>query len=203
MKLYFRPGASSLSPHIALRETDLAFDLEKVDTVTKKTETGADYLAINPKGYVPALQLDDGQVLTEGPAIVQYIADRAPASRLAPAAGTLERYRLAEWLNYISTELHKGFLPLFSPKAPDEWKAVAREQIAAKFGFLAKQLEGKQYLMGDTFTVADGYLFTVLRWPTSVKIDLTQWPVLAQYVERVAARPAVHAALLAEGLIKS
>lgn len=203
MKLYFRPGASSLSPHIALREADLAFDLEKVDTVTKKTETGADYLAINPKGYVPALQLDDGQVLTEVSAIVQYIADRAPAARLAPAAGTMERYRLAEWLNYISTELHKSFAPLFSPKAPDEWKAVAKAQLVAKFGFLAKQLDGKQYLMGDTFTVADGYLFTVLRWTTSVKIDLAQWPVLAQYVERVAARPAVHAALLAEGLIKS
>lgn len=203
MKLYFRPGASSLSPHIALRETDLAFDLEKVDTVTKKTETGADYLAINPKGYVPALQLDDGQVLTEVSAIVQYIADRAPAARLAPAAGTMERYRLAEWLNYISTELHKSFAPLFNPKAPDEWKAVARAQLVAKFGFLSKQLEGKQYLMSDTFTVADGYLFTVLRWTTSVKIDLAQWPVLAQYVERVAARPAVHAALLAEGLIKS
>lgn len=202
MKLYFRPGASSLSPHIALREADLAFDLEKVDTITKKTEAGADYLAINPKGYVPALQLDDGQVLTEVSAIVQYIADRAPASRLAPAAGTMERYRLAEWLNYISTEIHKSFSPLFSPKAPDEWKTVVKEQLATKFGFLAKQLDGKQYLMGDTFTVADCYLFTVLRWTTSVKIDLAQWPVLAQYVERVAARPAVHAALLAEGLIK-
>jgi len=198
MKLYFSPGACSLSPHIALREAGLSFDLEQVDLKTKKTKSGADFREINPKGYVPALQLDDGQVLTEGPAIVQYVADRKPESGLAPAAGTLARYRLQEWLNYISTELHKAFGPLFNPKTPAEQKEQIKEGLGARFDYLSKHLGNQPYLMGEAFTVADGYLFTVLRWTKMVEIDLTKWPVLAAYVARIGDRPAVHAALAAE-----
>jgi len=197
MKLYYSPGACSLSPHIVLREAGLAFDAEAVDLGAKKTESGADYKAINPKGAVPALQLDNGQVLTEGSAIVQYIADQKPATKLAPAAGTLERYRLQEWLNYIASEIHKGFSPLFNPKATDEWKQVVKDNLAAKFDYLSKQLQGKDYLMG-AFSVADAYLFTILGWSKHLNIDLAKWPVLSQYVERVGARPAVKAALEAE-----
>ena len=201
MKLYYSPGACSLSPHIALREAGLAFDAETVDLSSKKTKSGADYRAINPKGAVPALQLDNGQVLTEGSAIVQYIADQKPATKLAPAAGSLERYRLQEWLNYIASEIHKGFSPLFNPKATDEWKQVIKDQLAAKFDYLSKQLQGKDYLMG-AFSVADGYLFTILGWTKHLNIDLAKWPVLAQYYERVAARPAVKATLEAEAKAK-
>jgi glutathione S-transferase len=202
MKLYFSPGACSMSPHIALREAGLSFDMMKVDLSTKQTADGADFKAINPKGYVPVLQLDDGSVLTEGPAIVQYIADRAPASKLAPAAGTLERYRLMEWLNYITSELHKSFSPLFNPQASDELKTLVRDALAQRFDYLSTQLQGKPYLMGETFTVADAYLFTVLGWTKPTQIDLSKWPVLADYVKRIAARPAVHAAMQAEGLVK-
>ncbi len=201
MKLYYSPGACSLSPHIALREAGLAFDAETVDLSSKKTKSGADYRAINPKGAVPALQLDNGQVLTEGSAIVQYIADQKPATKLAPAAGSLERYRLQEWLNYIASEIHKGFSPLFNPKATDEWKQVIKDQLAAKFDYLSKQLQGKDYLMG-AFSVADGYLFTILGWTKHLNIELAKWPVLAQYYERVAARPAVKATLEAEAKAK-
>ena len=201
MKLYYSPGACSLSPHIALREAGLAFDAETVDLSSKKTKSGADYRAINPKGAVPALQLDNGQVLTEGSAIVQYIADQKPAAKLAPAAGSLERYRLQEWLNYIASEIHKGFSPLFNPKATDEWKQLIKNQLAAKFDYLSKQLQGKDYLMG-AFSVADGYLFTILGWTKHFDIDLAKWPVLAQYYERVAARPAVKATLEAEAKAK-
>ena len=201
MKLYYSPGACSLSPHIVLVESGLGFDLEKVDLAAKKTERGADYWKVNPKGYVPALELDDGQVLTEGPAIVQYLADRVPQKKLAPPAGTMERYRLQEWLNFISTELHKGFSPLFNPKASDDWKSAARELLGRRIAIVAKQLEGKSYAMGTAFTVADAYLFTILRWARHVKLDLSPWPVLPDYLDRVAARPAVHAALAAEGLI--
>lgn len=197
MKLYYSPGACSLSPHIVLREAGLAFDAEAVDLGAKKTKSGADYKAINPKGAVPALQLDNGQVLTEGSAIVQYIADQKPATKLAPAAGTLGRYRLQEWLNYIASEIHKGFSPLFNPKATDEWKQVVKDNLAAKFDYLSKQLQGKDYLMG-AFSVADAYLFTILGWSKHLNIDLAKWPVLSQYVERVGARPAVKAALEAE-----
>ncbi|MDD5181044.1 MAG: glutathione transferase GstA [Gallionellaceae bacterium] len=201
MKLYYSPGACSLSPHIVLVESGLAFELEKVDLSAKKTGHGTDYWKVNPKGYVPALELDNGQVLTEGPAIVQYLADLVPQKKLAPAAGTLERYRLQEWLNFISTELHKGFSPLFNPKAPDDWKAVARELLGKRIGIVAKQLEGRSYLMGEVFTVADAYLFTVLSWARHVKLDLSPWPALPGYLDRVASRPAVHAALVEEGLI--
>ena len=200
MKLYYSPGACSLSPHIALHEAGIAFEAEKVDLGSEQTETGADYRAINPKGYVPALRLDDGQVLTEGPAIVQYIADLKPAAKLAPASGTPARYRLQEWLNYITAELHKSVGSLFNAKMPKEWQDQVKEGIAARFDFLSKQLEGKAFLTGDGFTVADGYLFTILGWTKYVGIDLARWPVLTAYVERVAQRPGVQAALKAEGL---
>ncbi len=202
MKLYMSPGACSLSPHIVLQEAGLPFEIEKVNLKTKETETGGDYRAVNPKGAVPALRLDDGEVLTEGPAIVQYLADRKPEAKLAPAAGTKERYRLQEWLNYVTSELHKGFSPLFNPKAPDEWKVVVKENLGLRFDYLSKQLDGKKYLMGDGFSVADAYLFTILNWTRPTGIDLGKWPVLKDYCARVAARPAVHKALVAEGLVK-
>ena len=202
MKLYFAPGVCSLSPHIALREASLPAEYERVDLRTKKTASGTDYLAINPKGQVPALQLDDGTVLTEGPAVVQYIADQAPASKLAPAAGTMERYRLMELLNYISTEIHKGYTPLFKPDTPDAYKDIAKNNLATRFETVSRLLDGKQYLMGDTFSVADGYLFTVLNWAPHVGLDLAKWPTVVDYQKRVAARPAVQEAMRAEGLIK-
>ncbi len=200
MKLYYSPGACSLSPHIVLNEGGFTYDTERVDLATKVTETGADYTTINPNGYVPALLLNDGQVLTEGPAITQYLADRVPETRLAPPAGTIERYRLMEWLNFISTELHKGFGPLFNPRTPDAWKDIVKAQLARRFDSVSARLEGKTFLMGDDFTVADAYLFTILGWGRHVGIDLAPWPVLTAYLGRVAARPAVQATLKAEGL---
>jgi glutathione S-transferase len=202
MKLYFAPGACSLSPHIVLREAGLHFELEQVDNKTKKTKAGADFWAVNPKGYVPALALDNGETLTEGPAIVQYLADQKPESGLAPKPGSLERYRLAEWLNFITSELHKGFTPLFKPNTPDDYKLIARENLANRLGYLDKQLAGKQYLMGDKFTVADAYAFTVVNWTNFQKIDLAPWPNLKAYMDRVRARPKVQEALKAEGLLK-
>ncbi|MBI4988813.1 MAG: glutathione transferase GstA [Rhodocyclales bacterium] len=203
MKLYYSPGACSLSPHIALREAGLAFETVKKELHSQTLEDGSDYRAINPKGYVPALVLDDGQILTEGPAIVQYIADLVPGKKLAPPAGTMERVRLQEWLNYITSEIHKTFSPLFNKKASEDWKAAARELLDRRIDIVAKALEGRAWLMGDAFTVADCYLFTVLNWANWVKVDLSRWPGLAEYLKRVAARPAVQAALKAEGLIKS
>ncbi|HKB59320.1 MAG TPA: glutathione transferase GstA [Gallionellaceae bacterium] len=200
MKLYFSPGACSLSPHIVLAESGLPFELERVDLGAKKTASGADYWQINPKGYVPAMALNDGQVLTEGPAIVQYIADLVPERQLAPPAGTMACYRLQEHLNFITSELHKGFSPLFNRKVTEEWKTVVKELLGRRIGVVAKQLEGKAYLMGDTFTVADAYLFTILRWSKGAHIDLAQWPGLPDYMGRVAARPAVHECLEAERL---
>ena len=178
MKLYFSPGACSFSPHIVLREAGLPFQLEKVDLKTHKTAGGADFYAVHPKGYVPALQLDDGQVLTEGAAIVQYIADRNPESKLAPAAGTMDRYRLQEWLTFIATELHKAYSPLFKATTPDEVKLAQKDLIGRRLDYVAKHLGGKQYLMGDVFTAADAYLFTILRWSKGVNIDLGKWPTL-------------------------
>jgi len=201
MKLYYVPGACSLSPHIALREAGLPFKLDRIDVKAgKKTQTGASYVAINPKGYVPALELDDGQVLTEGAVIVQYIADLKPETKLAPPNGTLERVRLQEWLHYIATELHKGYSPLYQAYAPDEFKAKWKEsKVLPRLDFLAKSLEGKKFLMGDTFTVADGYAFYVLRsWQGALKGDLSKWKVLADYYARVGERPSVKAALEAE-----
>ncbi len=202
MKLYYSPGACSLSPHIVMHEAGLPVDLIRVD-LKAKTANGSDYLAINPKGYVPVLQLDDGNMLTEGPAIVQYLADRAPASKLAPAAGTIERYRLMEWLNFLTSEIHKGFSPLFNSKLSEDAKAIMRERLASRFDYLSTELRDKPYLMGDAFTVADAYLFTLLGWCGLTGIDLMKWPVLTAYRERIAARPAVRAAMKAEGLIKS
>ena len=202
MKLYFSPGACSLSPHIVLLEAGLEFTLESVDLRGKQTAGGADFLAINPKGYVPALELKDGTVLTEGAAIVQFIADLAPDLQLAPANGTLERYRLMEWLSFISTEVHKNFGPLFTPTATEDMKAAARASLTRRLGWTAQQLADRDYLMGARFTVADAYLFTVLNWAAFVQFDLSAWPVLGAYQQRVAARPAVQRALREEGLIK-
>jgi glutathione S-transferase len=202
MKLYYSPAACSLSPHIAAREAGLPIDLVRVDLDTHKTADGTDFRTINPKGYVPFLALDDGTTLSEGPAIVQYLADRVPASGLAPAAGTPERYRLQEWLNYLSTEIHKAMGSLFDGKMPDEYKAVIKERVGKRFDFLTGALASKPYLMGDRFTVADGYLFTLLGWTKWLGIDLAHWPVLAQYAARVGARPKVAEALKAEGLVK-
>jgi glutathione S-transferase len=200
MKLYYAPGTCALSPHIALLEAGLKFDLEKVDIRSKRLADGSDYLQVNGKGSVPLLKLDDGRSLTEGPAIVQYIADLKPESGLAPANGTYERYKVQEWLNFISTELHKQYSPLFNPANPDEVKKLSRATIAKKLEWLAKQLEGRSFLTGEQFTVADGYLFTVLRWSKITDVDLTPWPVIGKFMERVAARPKVQEALKAEGL---
>jgi glutathione S-transferase len=201
MKLYFSPGACSLSPHIALREAGVAFDLVQVDLRAKKTKTGDDYLAINPKGYVPAVRLDDGELLTEGAIIVQYVADLRPELGLAPPQGTRERRRLAEWLHFIATELHKGFGPINNPKAGDDLKEALKARLLTRFAFLAKGLEGKRFLLGDTFTVADGYAYYVLR--SLRKLDpvaLKETPSLAGYFDRLASRPAVQAAVEAEGI---
>ena len=197
MKLYFSPGACSLSPHIVLRELGIPFQSEAVDLKAKKTKSGADYRQINPKGQVPALEMDDGKILTEGAVIVQYLADRKPDAKLAPPAGSAERYRLQEWLTYIATEIHKGMGPMFNAKASDEWKQIVRENLSARFDFLSNALKGKDYLMGS-FSVADAYLYTILSWTGYAKMDLAKWPVLKAYVERVAARPAVRATLEAE-----
>ncbi|MGZ5199371.1 MAG: glutathione transferase GstA [Telluria sp.] len=199
MKLYFSPGACSLATHIALFEAGLAFTAERVDLKTKLTASGADFRAINPKGYVPALALDDGVVLTEGPALLQYVADQAQPGQLAPAAGTVQRYQMIGWLGYISSEVHKNFSPLFNPAASDEAKAGAHAALAQRFAFLERSLEGRDFLM-DQFTVADGFLFTVLGWCGHVKLSLADWPVLQAYIARIGARPAVQQALRAEGL---
>lgn len=203
MKLYFSPGACSLSPHIILCETGLSFTTEKTNLATKQTASGSDYRTINPKGSVPALQLDDGTVLTEGPAIIQYLADLAPEKKLAPAAGSMERYRLMEWLNFISSEVHKNFSPLFNPKMPEEAKAIARDNLSKRIEFIADHLQHASFLMGENFTVADAYLFTVLRWCEMLKIDLSSWPAVQSYQQRVGARAAVRAAMTEEGLLNT
>ncbi len=200
MKLFHAPGACSLSPHIVLRECGLPFTLEKVDIRAKKTEAGADFLAINAKGYVPALQFDDGSVLTEVPAILQFLADQVPDKKLAPANGTLERYRLQETLSFISSELHKGFAPLFNPALPEAAGQMTRERLAVRLGHADSLLAKQAFIAGDAFTVADTYLFTVLNWAGFTKVDLTPFPALRAYHARVAERPAVQEALKAEGL---
>ena len=202
MQLYFAPGACSLASHITLREAGLPFDLKRADTKTKKLSDGGDYLAVNPKGAVPALRLDDGQVLTEGVAIMQYIADQKPDSKLVPKSGTIERYRVQEWLNYITSEVHKGFSPLWNPTAHAEVKSYALANLEKKLDWTNQQLAGKQYLTGDTFTIADAYLYTVINWTYFLNIDLGRWPALKEYHARVAARPKVQEALEAEGLNK-
>jgi glutathione S-transferase len=202
MKLYYFNGACSLSPHIVLLEAGLPFTMVKIDSKTKKTESGADYLAVNSKGAVPALQLDDGRVLTEGPAIVQYLADLKPESGLAPRAGTFERYQLMEILNFITSEVHKSFSPLFNPASSADTKEAFVAALGKKFDWLSGFLGKKPFLLGNTFTVADAYLFTVLNWTGFVKIDLGKWPILAEYKARVGQRPKVIEAMKAEGLVK-
>ena len=202
MKLYYSPGACSLSPHIALQEAGLAYTPVLASTKSHKLQDGTDYYTINALGYVPVLELDNGERLREGPAIVQYIADQVPDKQLAPANGTLARYRLQEWLTFIGTELHKGFSPLFNPATPEEYKPMVRERLLQRLQWVDSQLAGKQYLMGDQFTVADGYLFTVTNWTQPTKLDISGLANLAAYRERVGARPGVQAAMKAEGLLK-
>jgi len=203
MKLYFSPGACSLSPHIVLREAGISAELEQVDLKTKKTKNGADFAAVNPKGYVPTLVLDNGQTLTEGPAIVQYLADQKPQSGLAPQAGTFERYRLQEWLNFITAEIHKPFGALFNPAIPEDYKPVAKDTLAARFAYVDRQLaSGGPFLMGAHFTVADAYLFVMTLWAKFLKFDLDQFTKVKAYAEQVGARPKVHEALKEEGLAK-
>ena len=203
MKLYYSPGACSLSPHIALCEAGLPYDLVKVDLKAKKLENGDDYLKVNPKGQVPALALDNGELVTEGPVIVQMIADKASAKNLAPARDSAERYKLLEWLNFITGELHKNFSPLFNPAIPDEVKNFFKDRIMGKFKYADSQLAGRDYLMGKQFTVADGYLFVMLRWADGNKMDLSQFKNLMAFKDRVAARPKVQEALTKEGLLKA
>ncbi len=203
MKLYYSPGACSLSPHIALLEAGLPYDLVKVDLKAKKLENGDDFLAVNPKGQVPALGLDNGELMTEGPVIIQMIADQAAAKNLAPTKDSAERYRLQEMLNFITTELHKNFSPLFNPTIPDDVKKFFRDRLTGKFKYLDSQLAGKDYLMGKQFTVADGYLFTMLRWAEAHNLDLSGFTNLMAFKARVAARPKVQEALIKEGLMKA
>jgi glutathione S-transferase len=200
MKLYFSPGSCSLSPHIVLREAGANFELEQVNNQEKKTKSGKDYWTVNPKGQVPCLELDNGDKLTEGPVIVQYVADQKPATGLAGAAGTMERYRIQEWLNFTTSELHKTFGPIFRPTTPDAFKDISRANLGKRFDWIDQQLAGKQYLMGDKFSIADAYMFTVMRWSPRVNIDISKWPNIKAYVDRVAARPKVQEALKAEGL---
>jgi glutathione S-transferase len=200
MKLFYKAGACSLSPHIVLLEAGLDFSIVKVDLVSKKTEQGDDFLQINPKGQIPTLQLSDGSILTEGVAIVQYLADQKPDRQLMPEFGTLARYHALEWLNYISSELHKGFSPLFNPQTPEAYKAIALTNLNKRFAYLNDTLHDKAYLLGSRFCVADAYLFTVIRWANALQLDLSAFPHLNAYMERVAARPAVQEALSDEGL---
>ena len=202
MKLYYSPGACSMAPHIVAREAGYQFDLEKVDIPSKKTAGGDDFWQINPKGYVPALKLDNGQVLTEVGVIIQYLADQKPESGLAPKAGTMERYHLMEAVNFAATEIHKQIGALFNPKMTPEMKEVQLGVIERRFNALEKALEGKQYVMGEKFSVADAYLFTVLNWTGIHNIDLGKWPNIKGFMARVAARPKVQETLKAEGLIK-
>lgn len=202
MKLYFSPGACSLSPHIVLHEAGLPFQHVMASTKTHKLQDGTDYYTINPKGYVPLLELDNGERLSEGPAIVQYIADQVPAKKLAPPNGTFERSRLQEWLNFTTSEIHKGFSPLFNPATPEEYKTMARTKLLDRYKYIDGQLEGKDYLLGKDFSVADAYLFTVTNWAQHVGVDLSGFKNVGAYMKRMAARPAVQQAMKDEGLLK-
>ena len=201
MKLYYSPGACSLSPHIALCEAELPYELVRVDIQQATLEDGSDYHSVNPFAYVPALALDNDEILLEGPAIEQYIADQVPGKQLAPAAGEVDRYRLQQWLNFISTELHKGLGALFNPVLPDEARELFKGIVSQRLDIVAAQLENSPFIMGETFTVADGYLFTVLSWGPHINFKLTCWPALQAYLGRVATRPAVQKALAEEGLL--
>jgi glutathione S-transferase len=200
MKLFYAPGVCSLSPHIVLKEAGLPFEAIKTDIKAKTTDGGGDYRKTNPLGYVPALALDDGTILTEGPAIVQYIADKVPEKKLAPANGTLDRYKMQSWLNFVSSEMHKGFSPLFNPAMPEEAKKIARDRLATRFAHLDAHFGKHNYLMGNEFTLPDAYAFTVLRWTAPTKIDLAPYPNIQAFMKRMEARPAVQAAMKAEGL---
>jgi glutathione S-transferase len=202
MKLFYSSGACSLSPHIVAREAGIELGLQKVDLKTKTIATEGDFFAINPKGYVPTLQLDNGEILTEGPTIVQYLADLKPEKGLAPPAGTMPRYHLQEWLGFINSELHKSYSPLFRPDTPAETRADRLAYLNKRYAIVEKQLAGHPFLMGDKFTVADAYLFTVTRWAHAVKFDLSPFPNVRAFQDRVAARPAVHEAMREEGLAK-
>ena len=201
MKLYFSAGACSLSPHIVLLEAGLPFTLEKVDLRSKLTAGGQDFRAINSKGYVPALETDSGAILTEGPAIVQYLADRAPEKLLAPPNGTIERYQMMAWLNFIGTEIHKNYGPLFKPDSGEELRSYALSNLSQRYAYVDQMLEGRDYLGGERFSVADVYLFVVTNWAGHLKFDLSAWPNVMAFQKRIAARPAVQQALRAEGLI--
>ena len=202
MKLYYSPGACSLSPHIVLHEAGLAYEPVLASTKTHQLADGTDFYTINPLGYVPVLELDDGTRLREGPAIVQYLADQAPHKNLAPAHGTLGRYRLQEWLTFIGTEIHKSFSPLFVPGTPEDYKPQVKQRLLARLQWVDSEIAGKPYLMGEQFSVADAYLFTVTNWGQYVGLDISQLKNLVAYRERIAARPAVQAAMKAEGLLK-
>jgi glutathione S-transferase len=202
MKLYYLKGACSLASNIALREAGLKFDLVSVDRRTKKASDGLDFNEVNPKGYVPALMLDSGEVLTENVTVLQYIADRNPAAKLAPPAGTMERYRLMEWLSFINSEVHKGFSPLFREDAPEDTKQYVRKNLAVRFDYLQRALGTKKFLMGEQYTVADPYLYTVLSWGAHVNVDIGKWPQVKRYMEGIGARPNVIEALKSEGLQK-
>jgi glutathione S-transferase len=200
MKLFYKPGACSLASHIVLRESGVDFTLEKVDLANKHLENGGDFFNVNPKGQVPAIQLDDNTLLTEGTAIMQYIADSVPDRQLLAPVGSITRYKALEWLNYVATELHKGFTPLFRPDTPEEYKPAVRAQLEKKLQFVDEALRDKQWINGLRFTIADAYLFTVLRWARAVKLKMDDLSNVNAYMDRVAARPAVIAALAAEGL---
>ena len=202
MKLYFSPGACSLSPLIVLEEAQLDYEPVLASTKTHQLQDGTDYYTINPKGYVPVLELDNGERLTEGPAIVQYIADQVPGKGLAPAAGTMARYRLQEWLNFVTSEIHKTYSPLFNPAVPEEYKTIAKARLNDRYRWIDAQLEGKSYLMGDAFSVADAYLFTVTNWAKFVGLDLAPYKHVGAFMTRVGARPAVQQAMKEEGLLK-
>jgi glutathione S-transferase len=203
MKLYYAPGACSLAPHIVAREAGLSPDLEKVDLANRTTASGRSFLEVNPKGYVPALQVQDGTVMTEVSALIQYLADQAPQAGLIPAVGTPERYKVLEWIGFISTEIHKGFGPLWNPTTPDAVKQATKEKLFQRFAYLDQQLDGRSYLTGERFTVADAYLFVVVNWTNFHGLSLGDYPNLAAFMERVAARPKVQEALQAEGLLKA
>ena len=202
MKLYYSRGACSLAVHIALYEAGLSFQTERIDSKTKVMESGGDFRTINPRGYVPVLVLDNGEQLTEAGVLLQYVADLKPAAGLAPPAGTMPRYRLMEWLTYISSELHKSYSPLFSPNTPEDYKPVVKEHIAQRLAYVEGKLAGRQYLLGEQFSIADAYLFVVVNWSKAVSVDLTAYANLQRFQERVAKRPGVQSALRAEGLVK-
>jgi glutathione S-transferase len=203
MKLYYSPGACSLAPHIVAREAGLSLDLEKIDLANRTTASGRSYLEVNPKGYVPALQVEDGTVMTEVSALIQYLADQAPQAGLIPAAGTPERYKVLEWIGFIATEIHKGFGPLWNPTTPDAVKQATKERLFQRFAYVDQQLDGRSNLTGERLTVADAYLFVVVNWTNFHGLSLGDYPNLAAFMERVAARPKVQDALQAEGLLKA